>query len=92
MPVTLDLASNYADAVGNDHLTEPLAEETTVYALLNEIAEAHPPVHALWFRANGQLRGHVEINVDGTDIHDLQGPETVVTDGARITVQPAMGC
>ncbi|MFC6732846.1 hypothetical protein ACFQH3_06050 [Haladaptatus sp. GCM10025707] len=43
MPVTLDLASNYADAVGNDHLTEPLAEETTVYALLNEIAEAHPP-------------------------------------------------
>ncbi|WP_338728945.1 MoaD/ThiS family protein [Haladaptatus sp. DJG-WS-42] len=90
--VTVHLGSTYADAIGEASLTEPVLTETTVFALLSEIAETHPSVHALWFRSNGQLRGHVEVSVNDTAIQELRGPETAIRAGDELTVKPALGC
>ncbi|WP_332899219.1 MULTISPECIES: MoaD/ThiS family protein [unclassified Haladaptatus] len=90
--VTVHLGSTYADAIGEASLTVLVTGETTVLDLLAEIAETHPAIQPLWFRSNGQLRGHVEVAVNGTAIQELQGPDTVIQSDAELTVKPALGC
>jgi molybdopterin synthase sulfur carrier subunit len=88
--VTLEFYGTVRDAVGEKALSLALDPGTTVNALLQDVAAAHPDLHSLLFTSEERLRPHINVSRNGEPIRDLDGPDTELDAGDRVTVAPSV--
>jgi molybdopterin synthase sulfur carrier subunit len=88
--VTLEFYGTVRDAVGEKVLSRPLDPGTTVNALLKDVAATHPDLHSLLFTSEERLRPHINVSRNGDPIRDLDGPDTDLDAGDRVTVAPSV--
>ncbi|WP_254821771.1 ubiquitin-like small modifier protein 1 [Haloglomus halophilum] len=88
--VTLEFYGTVRDAVGEKVISLPLDPGTTVNALLEDVAAAHPDLHPLLFTSEERLRPHINVSRNGEPIRDLDGPDTELGAGDRVTVAPSV--
>ena len=62
----------------------------SVRAALDEVVEAHPDLQPHLYDERGELRNFVNAFVNDRDIRELEGRETPVRDGDRITIVPSI--
>jgi molybdopterin converting factor small subunit len=62
----------------------------TAAAVIDALAAAHPAVGRRVRDEAGTLRAHVNVFVGPDNTRDLGGLDTVVADGAEVTVLPAI--
>jgi molybdopterin converting factor small subunit len=62
----------------------------TIADVVDAVAVAHPAVGRRVRDETGALRRHVNIFVGADNARDLDGPATVVPDGAEVAVLPAV--
>jgi molybdopterin converting factor small subunit len=62
----------------------------TVASLFSELEGSCPGVKAHLYNADGTIKRYINIFVNGKDIRNLAGPETVVEDRDEIYIVPAM--
>jgi molybdopterin converting factor small subunit len=67
-----------------------LPSPVTVGAVLEGLAEAHPAIGRRVRDEAGVLRRHVNVFVGSDNARDLDGLESIVADGAEISVLPAI--
>ena len=67
-----------------------LAPPVTVGAVIDAVAVAHPAVGRRVRDEAGALRRHVNIFVGADNARDLDDVDTVVPEGAEVTVLPAI--
>ena len=67
-----------------------VAGPPTVAAVLAALAAAHPAVGRRMRDESGVLRRHVNVFVGPDNARDLDGEDTVVPDGAEVSVLPAV--
>lgn len=67
---------------------------TTLGESLDQLFSQYPALRTQILTADGDLNKYINIYVDDQDVRYLKGLETVITDGATITLLPAMagGC
>ena len=62
----------------------------TIGAVLDAVAAAHPGVGRRLRDEAGALRRHVNVFVGPDNVRDLGGEDTVVAEGAEVSVLPAV--
>jgi sulfur-carrier protein len=77
-------------ADGADHLELELAPPTTVGAVLDAVAAAHPAIGRRVRDEAGALRRHVNVFVGADNARDLDDTDTLVPDGTEVSVLPAI--
>lgn len=88
--VTLEFYGTVRDAVGEKTVTRPAEPDTTVNALLQDVATTHPDCSSLLFTSEERLRPHINVSRNGEPIRDLDGPDTELGAGDRVTVAPSV--
>ena len=94
---TVVVPSALAAFAGNrSHIMVPLVEGTIegprspLTAVLDELRREAPALERRIRDERGQVRGHVNIYVDGTDIRELAGVGTVIVPGATVHIIAAV--
>jgi molybdopterin converting factor small subunit len=83
-------------AGGRSHILVELAEDTAggprspLTAVLDQLRVEVPALERRIRDERGRVRGHVNIYVDGTDIRELGGVETVIVPGATVHIIAAV--
>ena len=54
------------------------------------LAETHELIHRRVFADDGQVRGYVNVFLDGRELRTLQGDARRTTDGSEITIVPSI--
>lgn len=62
----------------------------TVRSVLVALVSDFPAVRAQLFDEDGQVRAHIKVLVNGTDIRGLQGQDTVLADCDEVCLIAAM--
>jgi len=88
MPVTVYIPTPFRKFAGNQ--THVSAEGHTVGEVLNSLSSRYPALRQMIFDDTGQIPGHVNIYVNNTEVHSLQGTDTPVSDGDEMAVIPAI--
>ncbi|MFB6205850.1 MAG: ubiquitin-like small modifier protein 1 [Haloglomus sp.] len=88
--VTFEFYGTVRDAVGEKTLSRTVEPGTTVNAALKQVAAEHPDLYSLLFTSEERLRPHINVSRDGEPIRDLDGPDTELTPGDRVTVAPSV--
>ena len=73
-----------------DGATELALEGTTVGAVLDELAGAHPALKRHLFTPEGRLRNFVTIYVNDEDIRSLEREATPLKEGDVVSIVPAV--
>lgn len=85
--VELRLFANFRQAVGQKHLErEYPGTVVTIAEILTDLEAAYPDLS--FFDDDGELREYISVLKDGTDIVHLDGIETTVEAGDRISLFP----
>lgn len=87
MDVTFELDRPLAEAAGGGDYRLELPPGTTVRDALGALAESNEDLQGLLFRANGSVRPHLSVSVDGEPVDS--GTAAV---GNTVTVAPGLGC
>ena len=91
LKVVVRLASGLRVHAGGMSCVElEVAPPVTVDAVLDAVAVAHPAVGRRLRDEAGTLRRHVNVFVGADNARDLDGVDTVVPDGAEVSVLPAV--
>lgn len=77
-------------AGGAETVDLDLPAPVTVGAVLDALGESHPAIGRRVRDEAGELRRHVNVFVGADNARDLDGADTVVPDGAEISVLPAV--
>ena len=89
--VVVSLASALRPHAGGAHRLElDLPSPVTIGAVLDAIAAVHPAVARRVRDEAGTRRRHVNVCVGADNARDLDHLETVVPEGAEVTVLPAV--
>jgi molybdopterin converting factor small subunit len=88
MSVTVKLPVQLRASAGG--ASEASVEGTTVGEALASLFESHPELRERISDQQGSLRRFVNVYVSGEDIRFLEGVDTPVTDGAELTILPAV--
>jgi molybdopterin converting factor small subunit len=88
MPVTIRIPSQLRPLAGGS--SEVAVEAATVAEALKSLDAAHPGFTDRLFDESGKLRRFVNVFLADEDIRFLDGLETVVPDGATLSVVPAV--
>ncbi len=88
MAVTVKLPAQLRDAAGGASTAE--VEGGTVGAALDALYSQHGELRARMADDDGGLRRFVNVYLAGEDIRFLDGLDTTVSDGAELTVLPAV--
>lgn len=88
MPVTVYIPTPFRRLTGNQ--TYIRAEGNTVGEVLEDLGQAYPSLRQMIFDERDEIPGHVNIYVNNTEIHTLQGKATPVADGDEMAVIPAI--
>ncbi|MEM9294059.1 MAG: ubiquitin-like small modifier protein 1 [Acidobacteriota bacterium] len=68
----------------------PTQEGHTVEQVLRQVVEAHPSLQRHLYGDDGRLRSFVNVFVGDEDVRHLDGPQTSVADGSRISIIPSI--
>lgn len=91
MRLTIRLSPVLRDLAGGARTVElSLADGATVGDALLALAQAHPGVGRRVCDEQGQVRRHVNVFVGADNIRDLDGQQTVLADGAELSILPAI--
>lgn len=71
-----------------DHQTEIILGGETIFAILNALFLEHPAIEKHLKDNKGQLRRHINLFINKTNIKDLAGMESAVSDNDTITILP----
>jgi len=88
MAVTVKLPIQLRPAAGG--AAEAQVEGSTVGEALKNLFAAYPELQARIAEGDGTLRRFVNVYVGGEDIRFLQGVETPLSEGAELTILPAV--
>ena len=69
---------------------EVQADGSTVGAVLESLATAHPDTRGQLFGENGELNRYVNVYLNDEDVRVLQGLDTPVGDSDTLVILPAM--
>jgi molybdopterin converting factor small subunit len=75
-------------AVGGEKTVQ--ADGATLGALLDDLYERYPALHAQLKPGDDRLSRYVNIYVDDEDVRTLQGADTPVAAASTVTILPAM--
>jgi sulfur-carrier protein len=87
MSVTVKLPAQLRDSTGG--LSEAQVEGATVGEALESLFASHPALRERIADGDG-LRRFVNVYLSGEDIRFLDGTQTPVSDGAELTILPAV--
>jgi molybdopterin converting factor small subunit len=88
MSVTVKLPVQLRASAGG--VNEASVEGATVGEALQSLFAAHPELRERIADSEGALRRFVNVYVSGEDIRFLDGTDTPVSDGAELTILPAV--
>jgi adenylyltransferase/sulfurtransferase len=88
MPVTVYIPTPFRRFAGNQ--TYLKAEGNTVGEVLDGLGREYPSLRQMIYDERDEIPGHVNIYINNTEIHSLQGKETPVADGDEMAVIPAI--
>ena len=88
MPVTVYIPTPFRRFAGNQSYVK--AEGNTVGEVLDGLGREYPSLRQMIYDERDEIPGHVNIYVNNTEIHTLQGKETPVADGDEMAVIPAI--
>ncbi|MHB8491531.1 MAG: ubiquitin-like small modifier protein 1 [Solirubrobacteraceae bacterium] len=88
MAVTVKLPVQLRASAGG--ASEAQVDGATVGQVLEGLFSAYPDLRERIAEPDGSLRRFVNLYVSGEDIRFLQGTETPVSDGAELTILPAV--
>ncbi len=69
---------------------EVTAESGTVQSVLASLADRYPDLRRHLFNDTGKLRSFVNVYLGDEDVRHLQGFETLVPDGAQVSIVPSV--
>jgi molybdopterin converting factor small subunit len=69
---------------------EVTAQGSSVGAVLEALAEAHPETRSQLFGADGDLNRYVNVYLNDEDVRVLDGLDTAVAEGDTLVILPAM--
>ena len=73
-----------------NNLSEVAAEGGTVSDIMDHLDDKYPGLKARLYDENGKLRRFVNVYVNDEDIRFMQNEETVVKDGAELSIIPSI--
>jgi molybdopterin synthase sulfur carrier subunit len=88
MSVLVKIPTQLRAAAGGD--TEAQVDGSTVQEVLDDLFARHDELRARISDDDGSLRRFVNVYLAGEDIRFLDGLQTPVTDGAELTILPAV--
>jgi molybdopterin synthase sulfur carrier subunit len=88
--VTFEFYATVRDAVGEKSLPRSVEPGTTVNEALQGVATDHPDLYSLLFTSEQRLRPHINVSRNGEPIRDLDGADTELEPGDRVTVAPSV--
>jgi molybdopterin synthase sulfur carrier subunit len=88
MGVLVKIPTQLRAAAGGE--AEAKVDGSTVQEVLDGLFERHSELRARLADDDGELRRFVNVYVAGEDIRFLDGLATAVTDGAEVTILPAV--
>jgi MoaD family protein len=88
MSVTVKIPTQLRAAAGGEAETE--VDGKTVQEVLDGLFERHHELRSRLYDEQGGLRRFVNVYVAGEDIRFLDGLATPVSDGAELTILPAV--
>ena len=87
-PVTVYIPSTFRRLTNNEeHVT---VEGSCVSDVLDSLDAAYPGIGDLIYNSDREIPRHINIYVNNTEIHDLNGTATEVVDGDQVAVIPAL--
>ena len=91
LKVTVVLAAALREhAGGAERFDVDVSSGATIQSVLDEVAATHPAVGRRVRDEAGVLRRHVNVFIGADNAKDLDGPDTVVPEGAEVSVLPAV--
>jgi molybdopterin synthase sulfur carrier subunit len=92
MRIRVRLPTQLRNLAGGASSVDVVVDSTpvTVGSVLDSLAATHPALERRVRDEAGQTRVHVNLFVDSDNIRDLDGVETVVADGADVSIIPAI--
>ncbi len=88
MPVSVYIPSPFRRITANrENVT---VEGATVGEVLDAVERAYPGFANLVYDADRRVPTHINVYLNNTEIHDLDGIETKVSDGDQVAVIPAL--
>ena len=87
MQIELRLFATVREAVGESTLTRRVAEGTTVREMLVALRSEYPALEGMLI-ADGEIADSVTVLRNGTHVTHFDGPETVLSDGDRLSITP----
>lgn len=88
MPVSVYIPSPFRRITANrENVT---VDGATVGEVLDAVEQAYPGFANLVYSTDRTVPTHINVYLNNTEIHELDGIETKVSDGDQIAVIPAM--
>ena len=88
MPVTIHVPTPLRKLTGNE--AELQVEARSVAELVDSLESSHEGIKERLVDEEGEIRRYVNIYVNEEDIRFLDGRETVLKDGDRVSIVPAI--
>lgn len=88
MAVVVKIPTQLRAAAGGE--AEAQVDGATVQEVLDDLFQRHDELRARLYDEQGELRRFVNVYVAGEDIRFLDGLATPVSDGAEVTILPAV--
>jgi molybdopterin/thiamine biosynthesis adenylyltransferase/rhodanese-related sulfurtransferase/molybdopterin converting factor small subunit len=88
MSVTIRIPTSLRSCTGGDK--EVSAQPGDVAEVLGDLARSYPDLKRHLFNEQGKLRSFVNIYLGDEDMRALQGPQTLVLDGATLSIIPSV--
>ncbi|QDX39474.1 ubiquitin-like small modifier protein 1 [Salarchaeum sp. JOR-1] len=86
MELMLRFFANFRETVGQKTIRREYADGSTVGDVLRDLSDEHPKMEL--FDDDGSLREYLTVMKEGRDITYIDGLETELTDGDRVSVFP----
>ncbi|PSQ31051.1 MBL fold metallo-hydrolase [Halobacteriales archaeon SW_8_65_20] len=90
MKITCELHGTVRDAFGTDAATAELREGATVADLLTALDGGEERLDPLVRTADGEIRSHIAVHVDGEPVAACDGADTGLDDGDKVTILPSV--
>lgn len=88
MDIELRFFGPFRDQVGERAVVREVSEETTVGAILSSLTDEIPELGESFYDGDGRLSNSVNVTVNKRNVRQLEGSETVLSDGDVLRLAP----